>query len=269
MSSKLHSCACLSGGCLSPRTSRLKINLQFYHACGIINRDVVNIRPAALTPRAISSLFSILYRIATGALGESTGRACNASGPLLTFTGGFQLSYIKFPLPARDALHRRELSIRQLEVYLCLGSHCQWDTGDVYSWVTYAGMAREIGCSHTTVSRGVKHLRKIGLLVGGTGPHGTLIGFASRRYESAEDKRQKAARQGAVQSAVQESTGRWIPDEAATKRYLDELQSPPPPAPSPVERGGNGTGASRFENRREKAAFESTLSRVSKYGNGE
>ena len=168
------------------------------------------------------------------------------------------MSYIKFPLQARDAFSRGELSKRQLEVYLCLGSHCQWDTGDVYAWVSYAGMARELECSHSTVSRAVKHIRKIGLLIGGTGPHGTLIGFDSRRYESAEDKRQKAARQDAVQSVV---SGRSIPDAAATRRYLDNLQSTPPPAPAPVERGGNGTGDNRFANRREKADFESGLNR--------
>ena len=170
------------------------------------------------------------------------------------------MSYIKFPLQARDAFSRGELSKRQLEVYLCLGSHCQWDTGDVYSWVSYAGVARELGCSHTTVSRAIKHIRRIGLLVGGTGPHGTLVGFDTRRYESAEDKRQKAARQDVVQSAVQ-STGRAIPDVDATREYLNELQSAPPPAPSLVERGGNGTGGNRFANRREKADFESGLNR--------
>ena len=167
------------------------------------------------------------------------------------------MSFTKFPVQVRQAILNRELSLRQLDVYLCLSAHCDFRTGDVYQWVSMSFVAGEVNCNKSTVSRVVKHLRKLGLLVNGTGLHGTLVGFASRPYKSAEDTRQKAARQKAVQSA----SGHQIPDVDATRRVIKELQSP-----APARNGSERVGNDNFDSKEDKAVFEDTLARInSKY----
>ena len=200
---------------------------------------------------------------------ESTGGALNATGPVsITFQGGF-MSFTKFPSQVRQAVLNRELSLRQLDVYLCLSAHCDFRTGDVYQWVSMSFVAGEVNCNKSTVSRVVKHLRKLGLLVGGTGLHGTLVGFASRPYKSAEDTRQKSARQKAVQSAVQ--SGHQIPDVDATRRVIEELQSAASghqelQSPASARNGSERVGDDNFDSEEDKASFASTLARVtSKY----
>ena len=171
------------------------------------------------------------------------------------------MSFTKFPSQVRQAVLNRELSLRQLDVYLCLSAHCDFRTGDVYQWVSMSFVAGEVNCNKSTVSRVVKHLRKLGLLVNGTGLHGTLVGFASRPYKSAADTRQKSARQKAVQKAVQSASGHQIPDVDATRRVIKELQSP-----APARNGSERVGNDNFDSKEDKASFASTLARVtSKY----
>lgn len=249
-----------------------KLDLTFCHIGGILILSSVYHR---LTPGGIpgesagratttSGPHSYILSSATGVMScsfdrESTGSALNATGPVsITFQGGF-MSFTKFPSQVRQAVLNRELSLRQLDVYLCLSSHCDFRTGDVYQWVSMSFVAGEIGCHKSTVSRVVKHLRKLGLLVNGTGLHGTLVGFASRPYKSAEDTRQKSARQKAIQSAVQSASGHQIPDVDATRRVIKELQLP-------ARNGSERVGNDNFDSKEDKASFASTLARVtSKY----
>lgn len=171
------------------------------------------------------------------------------------------MSFTKFPSIAREFFRQRALTLTQWDVYHCLSAHCEYATGDVYAWVTVSGIAREVGCAKSTVSVAIKRIREVGLLINGTGVVGTLVGFASRPYKSAEDTRQKSERQNAVQSAVYPD--HQIPDVHQTRDNIRAMKSPAPPysASSPA-RNGNGTGASRFDNPSEKAAFAATNNRV-------
>lgn len=172
------------------------------------------------------------------------------------------MSFTKFPSIARELFRQRALTASQWDVYHCLSSHCEYATGDVFAWVTVSGIAREVGCNKSTVSRAIKRIREVGLLINGTGVVGTLVGFASRPYKSAEDTRERNARQNAVQNAVQPD--HQIPDVDQTRQYIRELESNPPPyAASSLDRHRNGTGANRgFDNSQEKAAFASANNRV-------
>ena len=51
------------------------------------------------------------------------------------------MSFTKFPVQVRQAILNRELSLRQLDVYLCLSAHCDFRTGDVYQWVSMSFVA--------------------------------------------------------------------------------------------------------------------------------
>lgn len=151
--------------------------------------------------------------------------------PILNLsTGGYQLSYTKFPMLAHDAVQSGELSGVGLRVYLCLCKHSRWKTGELE--VPARVIAGEVGIHRASVYRYVRHIRKLGLLVDGQGTTGTLVGFTKRPYRS---KHAAKAAVGPVQQERIAAEAKLRRDKEHTDRYVQEMMSP---APEPSDNGG-------------------------------
>ena len=192
---------------------------------------------------------------------------------------GFPLSFTKLPMVASDLILTGGLKGLPLKVYLALSRRCVYKTGEVHLTVTAPAIADVAGCSRQNVYPAIKVLRGLGLLVGGSGLHGTLVGFASRPYKSSADARAHSDKGDAVQDAVQtvtkksdaqakEDADRQLHNSVERTRRENEAAKQHMFGPAPSQ-NGNGTTGTRFKTaeQKEEEEFASRIADLgSRYG---